>query len=98
MLMFFIMTLFIASTSGLALVSMPIMGALANMVGIPNEEIVNAYLFGSGLMMFITPSGVVLPSLTMANVSYHVWLRFVGKLMAMLALVGASILVIGYLV
>ena len=85
MLIFFIMTLFIASTSGLALVSMPIMGALGNMVGIPNEEIVSAFLFGSGLMMFITPSGVVLPSLTMTNVPYNVWIKFTGKLMGILA-------------
>ncbi len=97
MLIFFVMTLFIASTSGLALVSMPIMGALGNMVGIPNEEIVNAFLFGSGLMMFITPSGVILPSLTMVNVPYNVWLKFVGKLLGILGLVGAGILVLGYL-
>lgn len=98
MLIFFVMTLFIASTSGLALVSMPIMGALGNMVGVPNEEIVNAFLFGSGLMMFITPSGVVLPSLTMTNVPYNVWLKFMAKLLGILALVGIGILIVGYLV
>ena len=75
MLIFFVMTLFIASTSGLALVSMPIMGALGNIVGVPTEEIVNAFLFGSGLMMFITPSGVILPSLAMVRVSYNIWLK-----------------------
>lgn len=98
MLTFFVMTLFIASTSGLALVSMPIMGALGNLVGVPTEEIVNAFLFGSGLMMFITPSGVVLPSLAMVNVSYNIWLKFMSKLMAMLGLLAMVILVIGYLV
>ena len=97
MLIFFVMTLFIASTSGLALVSMPIMGALGNMVGIPNEEIVNAFLFGSGLMMFITPSGVILPSLTMVNVTYKIWLRFMSKLLLILGLIGVVILMIGYL-
>ncbi len=98
MLVFFIMTLFIASTSGLALVSMPIMGALGNIVGVPTEEIVNAFLFGSGLMMFITPSGVVLPSLAMVGVSYNIWLKFMAKLLLWLALVGVSILIVGYLV
>ena len=98
MLIFFIMTLFIASTSGLALVSMPIMGALGNIVGVPTEEIVNAFLFGSGLMMFITPSGVVLPSLAMVNVPYNTWLKFMGKLLLMLGLLAAVILIIGYLV
>lgn len=98
MLLFFVMTLFIASTSGLALVSMPIMGALGNIVGVPTEEIVNAFLFGSGLMMFITPSGVVLPSLAMVNVPYNVWLKFMGKLMLWLALAAFGILVVGYLI
>ncbi len=98
MLVFFIMTLFIASTSGLALVSMPIMGALGNIVGVSTEEIVNAFLFGSGLMMFITPSGVVLPSLAMVNVPYNVWLKFMGKLLLMLGFLAAVILIIGYLV
>jgi uncharacterized ion transporter superfamily protein YfcC len=98
MLIFFVMTLFIASTSGLALVSMPIMGALGNIVGVPTEEIVNAFLFGSGLMMFVTPSGVILPSLTMVGVPYNVWLKFMGKLMLWLALVAFGILIVGYLV
>ncbi len=98
MIIFFIMTLFIASTSGLALVSMPIMGALGNIVGVPSEEIVNAFLFGSGLMMFITPSGVVLPSLAMVKVSYNIWLKFMAKLLLMLSAIGIGILILGYLI
>ncbi len=98
MLVFFVLTLFISSSSGLALVSMPIMGALANIVGVPSEEIVNAYLFGFGLMTFITPAGLILPSLSMVNVSYGTWLKFVWPLMARLAVVGIIILCIGYLV
>lgn len=97
MIIFFVMTLFIASTSGLALVSMPIMGALGNLVGVPGEEIVNAYLFGSGLMMFITPAGVVLPSLAMVDVSYNIWLKFISKLMAILGLIAIVILIVGFL-
>ena len=98
MIIFFVMTLFIASTSGLALVSMPIMGALGNIVGVPAEEIVNAFLFGSGLMMFITPSGVVLPSLAMVKVSYNIWLKFMTKLLLILGTIGMGILVVGYLI
>lgn len=98
MLVFFILTLFISSSSGLALVSMPIMGALANVVGVPSEEIVNAYLFGFGLMTFITPSGLILPSLSMVNVSYGTWLKFVWPLLVILGVVGVIILSIGFLV
>ncbi|MBO3697600.1 YfcC family protein [Roseivirga sp. E12] len=97
MIVFFVLAFFISSSSGLALVSMPIMGALGVVVGVPTEEIVNAYLFGFGLMQFITPSGLILPSLAMVNVPYNIWLKFVFKLLIPLAVLGAVILIVGYL-
>jgi len=98
MAVFFVLALFISSSSGMALVTMPIMGALANVVGVPSEEIVNAYLFGFGLMTFITPSGLILPSLSMVNVNYGTWLKFMWPLMCILGVVGIIILSIGYLI
>ncbi|WP_339697106.1 YfcC family protein [uncultured Roseivirga sp.] len=98
MLVFFVLAFFISSSSGLALVSMPIMGALANVVGVPTEEIVNAYVFGFGLMMFITPAGIILPSLSMVNVPYNIWLKFVWRPMLMMAVIGIGILAVGYLI
>lgn len=98
MLVFAGLTLFISSSSGLALVSMPIMSGLGNVLGIPAEEIVNAYLFGFGLMTFITPTGLILPSLAMVNVNYNIWLKFIWPLMLILAVVGFVILGAGYLI
>lgn len=98
MLVFFIMTLFISSSSGLAVVTMPIMSALGPVVGVPAEEIVNAYLFGYGLMTFITPAGIILPSLAMVNVNYNTWLKFIWPLMVILAVVAVGILWVGLLV
>ncbi len=46
LLMFMVFTLFISSSSGMAVLTMPIMGSLAIMVNVPGREIVNAYLFG----------------------------------------------------
>lgn len=97
MLVFFILTFFIPSSSGLALLSMPIMGALANIVGVPAEEIVNAYLFGFGLMCMVAPTGVLLPSLTMVSVPYNLWLKFISPLILMLGGVAITLLIIGYL-
>ncbi|MBL3655417.1 YfcC family protein [Fulvivirga sediminis] len=95
MLVFFVLTLFISSTSGLAVVSMPILSALGPVVGVPQEEIVNAYLFGCGLMTFITPTGLVLPSLAMVNVNYNTWLKFIWPLLIILAVVAVIILWLG---
>jgi uncharacterized ion transporter superfamily protein YfcC len=74
---------------------MPIMGSLAAVVGVQSEQIVNAYLYGFGLMMFITPVGMILPSLAMVNVSYATWLRWMAPLLALLGLVSAIALVLG---
>jgi uncharacterized ion transporter superfamily protein YfcC len=95
MMIFVFLTLFISSSSGLAVVTMPIMGSLAPIVGVPAEEIVNAYLFGFGLMTFITPTGLILPSLTMVNVKYNIWLRFIWPLLVILWLIGVAILWLG---
>lgn len=92
MMVFFVLTLFISSSSGLAVVTMPIMSALAPVVGVPSEEIVNAYLFGYGLMTFITPAGLILPSLAMVNVNYNTWLKFIWPLMAILAVMATLML------
>ncbi|EMR02036.1 YfcC family protein [Cesiribacter andamanensis] len=92
MLIFFLLTLFISSSSGLAVVTMPIMGSLAPIAGVGAEEIVNAYLFGFGLMTFITPTGLILPSLAMVSVNYNVWLKFIWPLLVVLAVVAIGIL------
>jgi len=97
MVVFFVLAFFISSSSGLALVSMPIMGALGNVVGVPSEEIVNAYLFGFGMMQLFTPSGLVLPSLAMVNVPYNIWVKFNLKLVLIIALIGGAVLILGYL-
>jgi uncharacterized ion transporter superfamily protein YfcC len=95
LILYNIFTLFISSSSGMAVVTMPIMGSLAIVANVPAREIVNAYLYGMGIMMFITPTGLILPSLALVNVSYKAWLRFVYPLMLILFLISALFLIIG---
>ncbi len=97
MSVFAVLTLFISSSSGLAVVTMPIMSSLSTVIGIPPEEIVNAYLFGFGLMSFITPTGLILPSLAMVNINYNIWLKFIWPLLAGLAILSTLILWMGVL-
>jgi uncharacterized ion transporter superfamily protein YfcC len=84
LLLYMVFTLFISSSSGMAVVTMPVMGSLAVMAGVPGREIVNAYLFGMGVMGFVTPTGLILPSLALAGVSYKTWLRFCWPLLLIL--------------
>ncbi len=92
---FFVMCFFISSTSGLALVTMPILGALAISSGVPGESIVTAYVYGAGLMLFISPTGLVLPSLAMVSVTLTTWLRFFLPLMGILAAIAVGLMVVG---
>ncbi|MDP2089181.1 MAG: YfcC family protein [Flavobacteriaceae bacterium] len=94
---FAVLTLFISSSSGLAVVTMPIMSSLSTVIGVPPEEIVNAYLFGFGMMSFITPTGLILPSLAMVNINYNIWLKFIWPLLVGLAILSTLILWIGVL-
>lgn len=93
--LFMLFTLFISSSSGMAVLTMPIMGALAIIVNVPGREIVNSYLFGMGIMGFLTPTGLILPSLALVNVSYKAWWKFIYPLILILFLLSSIFLIIG---
>ncbi|UAM99573.1 YfcC family protein [Polaribacter litorisediminis] len=81
---------FIPSSSGMAVLTMPIMSPLADTVSLGREHIVNAYLLGIGLFNFINPTGLVLASLAMIKVGYDKWLKFIIPLV--LILIGTSMI------
>jgi uncharacterized ion transporter superfamily protein YfcC len=92
---YFFFSLFIQSSSGMAVLTMPIIGALAIIINIPGREIVNSYMYGMCIMSFIAPTGLILPSLALVNVSYKTWIKFITPLLVMLAILCAIALVIG---
>lgn len=93
--LYMIFTLFISSSSGMAVLTMPIIGALALIVNVPGREIVNSYLFGMGIMGFMTPTGLILPSLALVNVSIKAWWKFIYPFLFILFVLCAIFLVIG---
>ena len=96
LLVFYIFfSLFIQSTSGMAVLTMPIIGALAIIVNIPGREIVNSYMYGMSIMGFIAPTGLILPSLAMVNVSFKTWLKFITPLLIMITAICIIALMIG---
>jgi len=95
MLFYFFFSIPLSSSSGMAVLTMPIMGALAIIMNIPGREIVNSYLFGIGIMYLITPTGSVFPALMMVQVSYKAWLRFILPFVFILLILSALFLLIG---
>jgi uncharacterized ion transporter superfamily protein YfcC len=88
------LSFFIPSSSGMAVLTMPVLSPLADGVGIGREAIVNAYLFGMGLFSFINPTGIVLASLAIVRVSFAKWLKFVLPLVVILAILSMIALTI----
>jgi len=95
LLFYIVFSLFIQSTSGMAVLTMPIIGALAIIVNIPGREIVNSYMYGMGLMSFLTPTGLILPNLAMVNVSLKTWVKFIMPLLIAMTIICIVALIIG---
>ena len=83
----------IPSTSGQAAVSMPILGPIGQLTGVPEQTTVVAFLFGNGLTNMITPtSGTLLAYLATAQVSWTSWARFILPLWAIFAVLAMILL------
>ncbi|OBX24022.1 MULTISPECIES: YfcC family protein [Bizionia] len=80
------LSFFIPSSSGMAVLTMPIMSPLADTVGFGREIIVNCYQYGMGLFAFINPTGLILASLAIVKVGYNKWLKFVLPLLLILTI------------
>ncbi len=91
----------IPSTSGQAAVSMPILGPLGQLTGVPPQTTVLTFLFGNGITNMLTPtSGTLLAYLATAQVGWVEWARFIFRLWLIyiaiaIVLLGAAIS-IGY--
>ena len=92
---YIVFSIFIQSTSGMAVLTMPIIGALAILVNVPGREIVNSYMYGMCLMSFLAPTGLILPSLAMVNISLKTWFKFIMPLLILLTIICMVALVIG---
>jgi len=93
-----VLSFLIPSTSGLAAISMPIMGPLATFKGIPKDLVVTAYMAASGIVNFITPtSAVVMGGLVIAKFSYAKFLRFIIPRLVFVLVASMIILSVGLL-
>jgi uncharacterized ion transporter superfamily protein YfcC len=80
----------VVSVSGQAVLTMPIMAPLSDLLGISRDAAVIAYQTGAGLMDMIVPTnGALLAMLLGAQVAYGRWLRFAIPGALLVALVGA---------
>lgn len=82
------MSFLVPSTSGLAVLSMPILAPVADFAGVKRELVVTAFATGSGIVNLITPtSAVVMGGLAIGRVPYERWLRFIWPLLLALTVI-----------
>ena len=80
---------FVPSGSGQAMVTMPIMVPVSDILEIPRQVAVLAFQYGDGLSnMFIPTLGATMAALGMARVSYGKWISYAWKLLVIHLLIG----------
>lgn len=79
----------VVSVSGQAVLTMPVMAPLSDLLGLSRDAAVIAYQTGAGLMDMLTPTnGAVLAMLIGANVTYGRWMKFAIPGAFLVSLVG----------
>ena len=94
-LVYFGLSFLIPSTSGMATVSMPIMGPLAAELGFAPEVMVMIFSAAIGIVNLFTPtSGAIMGGLALAKIEWTTWVKFALKLIVVLTVVCAVILTV----
>lgn len=88
-----LLSFFVPSSSGLAVLTMPILAPVADFAGVGRDLVVTAYQSANGLVNLINPTfAVVMGALAIGRIPYNVWLRFMWPLLLMLTVIVMSAL------
>jgi uncharacterized ion transporter superfamily protein YfcC len=94
-----LLSFFVPSSSGLAVLSMPVMAPLAEFSGVASHLAVTTYQSASGLVNLITPtSAVVMGGLAIGRVPFERWVKFVLPLLGIITLLIMATLTVGVIV
>ncbi|MGX4668611.1 YfcC family protein [Cerasibacillus sp. JNUCC 74] len=95
----FLFNIIVSSGSGQAVIVMPIMTPLADMMEIPRQVAVQAYKMGDGFSNVITPiSGVLMATLAIAGIPWGKWLKFIMPLVIIWCVIGIVYLTIAVMI
>ena len=100
-MMFFqtLLNFFIPSASGQALVSMPLMVPLSDLLNISRQTTVLAFILGDGFSNIIIPTnGELMATIGIAGVPFEKWVKFIFPLFLILMVVAIAILVVAVLI
>lgn len=94
-----IINVFIPSGTGQAVVSMPIMTPLADVIGLTRQTAVLAFQFGDGITNLVTPTaGDLMAALAIGGISYGKWMKWIWKLLLVWYLICSGVLVVATMI
>jgi len=94
-----IISVIIPSGSGMASVTMPIMGPLATLLGMTQQTAVLVYQFADGFTNIIIPtSGYLLAGVALAKIPYEKWVRWYTPLFVIFLVEGAIFCIIAQII
>jgi uncharacterized ion transporter superfamily protein YfcC len=86
----------VPSVSGQAVLTMPMLVPLSDLLGLSRQVVVLAYQYGAGLCDLITPTnGALMAILASGGVSYEKWIKFTAPLYLGLVALGALSIAVG---
>ena len=87
------LSVLVPSSSGLASLSTPIVGALSSQLGYNTEVTVMTMVSANGLVNLITPTcGAIMGGLALAKVEYSTWFRWALKVVLTIAVINILVL------
>ncbi|WP_217495873.1 YfcC family protein [Mangrovivirga cuniculi] len=90
-----LLNFFLPSGSGQAVLTMPIMAPLSDLLGVSRQTAVLAFQFGDGLSNMIIPtSAVTMGVLSIGNVSYEKWLKWMLPLFILMVIAAGILLIL----
>ena len=88
-----VLSILVPSSSGLASLSSPIVGPIANALGYSTEVSVMSMVAANGLVNLITPTcGAIMGGLALAKVEYTTWFKWAFKIVVVIALANMAVL------
>ena len=88
-----VLSILVPSSSGLASLSTPIVGPIANALGYSTEASVMTMVAANGLVNLITPTcGAIMGGLALAKVEYTTWFKWAFKIVVIIGLANIAVL------
>jgi uncharacterized ion transporter superfamily protein YfcC len=86
----------VPSVSGQAVLTMPVLVPISDLLHLSRQVTVLAYQFGAGLCELLTPTnGALMAIIVAAKVKYNEWFKFAAPLYIALIVLGAAAVVVG---